>query len=526
MKQFIITVAVILLYSVSIGQVSIGSKIPDPSAILEVKSNNKGMLIPRMSASERTAILRPATGLLVFQTDGNSGFNYYSGTEWRFLPPAASTLGGIATDATTVTNVTSVTGTTNRITSTGGTAPKIDIATNYIGQNSITTLGTIASGSWNATVIPSTKGGAGAVSGILKANGAGVVSAAVKGTDFAAPISLTTTGSTGAASYNATTGVLNIPIYAGGTGASYTFSSPLSLSGTTVSLPVAGAVSDGYLSSADWNVFHAKLSTNVAASTYALINAPVFTGNVGGITKAMVGLGNVDNTNDLGKPISTAVQAALDLKLPLNATTSAIAEGEKLYFPGDRVRTTSLTGYVLKEAADLTEADDVVTAFGKLQGQIKSHSASTNSWSLFGNSNTDPTTHFIGTTDEKDLVFKVGNIPSGRIDYKNLNISLGKNSFFQNTTGTNNIAFGENALLNNFVGSNNIALGLNAMLENKSGSGSIAIGYNSLKNNLGLPGAEGNVAIGWNSMQSLLVARGNTAVGAILLSDMKLVLQI
>lgn len=42
---------------------------------------------------------------------------------------------------------------------------------------------------------------------------------------------------------------------------------------------------------------------------------PTFTGTVNGITKAMVGLGNVDNTTDLLKPISTATQTALDTKL-------------------------------------------------------------------------------------------------------------------------------------------------------------------------------------------------------------------
>jgi hypothetical protein len=49
----------------------------------------------------------------------------------------------------------------------------------------------------------------------------------------------------------------------------------------------------------------------------APINNPTFTGTVGGITKAMVGLGNVDNTSDANKPASSATQAALDLKAPL-----------------------------------------------------------------------------------------------------------------------------------------------------------------------------------------------------------------
>jgi hypothetical protein len=46
----------------------------------------------------------------------------------------------------------------------------------------------------------------------------------------------------------------------------------------------------------------------------APIESPTFTGTVGGITKSMVGLGNVDNTSDANKPISTATQTALDAK--------------------------------------------------------------------------------------------------------------------------------------------------------------------------------------------------------------------
>jgi hypothetical protein len=49
----------------------------------------------------------------------------------------------------------------------------------------------------------------------------------------------------------------------------------------------------------------------------APIANPTFTGTVAGITKSMVGLGNVDNTSDASKPISTATQTALDAKAPL-----------------------------------------------------------------------------------------------------------------------------------------------------------------------------------------------------------------
>jgi hypothetical protein len=53
----------------------------------------------------------------------------------------------------------------------------------------------------------------------------------------------------------------------------------------------------------------------------APIDSPTFTGTVAGITKAMVGLGNVDNTSDANKPVSSATQTALDLKANLSSPT-------------------------------------------------------------------------------------------------------------------------------------------------------------------------------------------------------------
>lgn len=55
-------------------------------------------------------------------------------------------------------------------------------------------------------------------------------------------------------------------------------------------------------------------ATQTALDLKAPIASPTFTGTVAGITKSMVGLGNVDNTSDANKPVSTATQTALDLK--------------------------------------------------------------------------------------------------------------------------------------------------------------------------------------------------------------------
>jgi hypothetical protein len=54
---------------------------PHPSAILDVKSINKGLLMPRLTTAQRNAVFNPATGLLVFDTD-EKAFYFYNGSQW------------------------------------------------------------------------------------------------------------------------------------------------------------------------------------------------------------------------------------------------------------------------------------------------------------------------------------------------------------------------------------------------------------------------------------------------------------
>jgi hypothetical protein len=77
--------------------------------------------------------------------------------------------------------------------------------------------------------------------------------------------------------------------------------------------------SSTYLTQA--NASSTYLTQANASSTYAPIASPTFTGTVGGITKLMVGLGNVDNTSDANKPVSTATQTALNAKLDSSGFT-------------------------------------------------------------------------------------------------------------------------------------------------------------------------------------------------------------
>ncbi|MEI6143611.1 MAG: hypothetical protein WCP85_30315, partial [Mariniphaga sp.] len=70
-------------YSQNIGINDTGSQ-PNNSAMLDVQSPNKGILIPRMTQTERNAITSPATGLMVFQTDGIKGYYFYE-TTWKLV---------------------------------------------------------------------------------------------------------------------------------------------------------------------------------------------------------------------------------------------------------------------------------------------------------------------------------------------------------------------------------------------------------------------------------------------------------
>lgn len=57
----------------------------DPSALLDVQSTSKGMLLPRLTEQQRTLIESPATGLLVYQSDAIEGFYFFDGTKWVLL---------------------------------------------------------------------------------------------------------------------------------------------------------------------------------------------------------------------------------------------------------------------------------------------------------------------------------------------------------------------------------------------------------------------------------------------------------
>jgi hypothetical protein len=114
MKKLSPLVLLLIATRVALGQgVGINTAMPHNSAMLDVVSTNKGVLIPRMTATQRGAINSPAEGLLVYQTNtlanAPKGFWYYDGATWRHL-----TTGGWLLTGNTGTNAgTNFVGTTD-----------------------------------------------------------------------------------------------------------------------------------------------------------------------------------------------------------------------------------------------------------------------------------------------------------------------------------------------------------------------------------------------------------------------------
>ncbi|VGO12915.1 hypothetical protein PDESU_01469 [Pontiella desulfatans] len=77
---------------------------PDASAMFEVASTNKGALFPRMTTAQREAILSPAVGLLVYDTDVDAFF-YRTGSGWEKISSSSDPVGSVTAFAGTTNNI-------------------------------------------------------------------------------------------------------------------------------------------------------------------------------------------------------------------------------------------------------------------------------------------------------------------------------------------------------------------------------------------------------------------------------------
>jgi len=111
-------------------------------------------------------------------------------------------------------------------------------------------------------------------------------------------------------------------------------------------------------------------TTNTQTLTNKTLTSPVINTPTG-ITKSDVGLGNVDNTSDANKPVSTAAQAALDLKAPLASPALTGTPTAPTAAAGTNTTQVATTAFVGQAVADLVgTAAEALNTLGELSDAL------------------------------------------------------------------------------------------------------------------------------------------------------------
>jgi hypothetical protein len=147
-----------------------------------------------------------------------------------------------------------------------------------------------------------------------------------------------------------------------------------------------------------------------ALNLKAPINSPTFTGTVSGITKVMVGLGAVDNTSDLDKPISTATQTALNAKQPLDADLTSIAALSNTF---GLLKKTANNSYTIDTNTYLTgiTSSDVTTALGYTPENVANKGVN-NGYASLGGDGKVPSSQLPSYVDDVIEVSSFGTLPT------------------------------------------------------------------------------------------------------------------
>ncbi|MEN9961509.1 MAG: hypothetical protein RL045_1763, partial [Bacteroidota bacterium] len=290
--------------------------------------------------------------------------------------------------------------------------------------------------------------------------------------------------------------------------------SALALKATVAALEAHMAIT------ADTNMLATKAAMT-DLNNFAPKASPTFTGTVSGIDKSMVGLGSVDNTSDAAKPISTATQAALDLKANGSNVSASLASKAPLISPAltgvptaptaapgtnsSQIATTAFTTAAIAVAtanASSGVADNSVTSIKIADGSIATADLANGS-----------------VTDAK-ITSVAGSKITGVIPVVNGGTGQTTVSGILSTLGlaSNNIAIGSQAGTPNQGGNaNTIAIGGGAARTNQ-GQSSIAIGYVSGDTNQGANSISigGNAAQGGQGAQAVAIgfAAGQNGQGA------------
>ncbi len=527
MKQIILIALLVSSTLFSIGQVSInqdGSE-ADPSSMLDVKSTDKGLLVPRMTSLQRDGILSPAAGLLVFDTD--------TGTFWYFHMPTQSwieinddTPDHRLSDADADTWIDTELRTDNDsiIFYTSGMERMTISHHGYINMNAqVSAVGFSGDGSGLINV-PGDDLGDHTATQNIETDGYWLTN---DGDDQG--VSIDTAGNVG---IGTDTPVSPLSLF-------NAYGDKISIWGQTKGGNRLGFGNQIRLFQMYTDRSEADIAFGYGRSESFTENMRIEgTGNVGIGTSSPGALLDVAGSiwqSGIGNSISIGIDAGP--ATPSNITHNVFVgfeagkettTGASNCGIGNRALSNNITGEyntaIGSNSLYQNEGGDYNTACGRRTLYLNTEgykNTATGGMALYFNE-----TGFRNTADGYKALYNnttgSGNTASGNGALLSnttgfSNVAYGNSALYSNTELSNLVAVGDSALYNNgtgasgmFEGKNNTALGSKAMFSNTTGSSNTAVGYNSLYSNIS---GYDNTAIGRYALEDNTTGSRNTATG-------------
>jgi hypothetical protein len=563
--KIIFTIAIVIYFTCfafSQGNVGINNdnSSPDASAMLDVKSTSKGLLIPRMTTVQKNLISSPANGLLVFDSDTNSFWFFNANTSsWVELKPDVplSAGPGISIAGATISNTgdinpaDDITTATNAGGDLSGTFSNLQIAANAVTSAEI--LDGSVSGSEiadNAVTNAKINDDAITHSKIMNnsISSAKIIDDAILSTDI-----MTGAVNTSDLADNAVTNtkIMNDAITSSkiqdhaitGTDIAVDAISGANIANDAINGAeiATGAVNTSEL--ADNAVTNEKISDNAVGNAEmadnaigsaeiqldAITSADIATGAVTSseILDGTVGTADLaDNTVTNAKMADNSIGSAEIINASVTAadmTSGAATIGQVLTASGAGAAAWS-TPSVQKAIADTDNdtkiqveknPDEDIIRFdigGYEKMALRSNSSGVSRIDLFNVSESTGVgaynLNYNQVTGTRNSAFGMYAMYGNTTGYDNT--ASGYKSLNANNTGYRNTALGSEALISHLSGYDNNAIGSRALYTNTTGNSNVADGASSLYNSTS---GSGNTAIGFRAQYNNTTGNNNTSIG-------------
>ena len=402
-----------------------------------------------------------------------------------------------------------------------GTLTGTTLASNII-SSSLTTLGTITSGTWSGTTIGSNVGGAGTVNGLLKANGSGVVSAALVGTDFQAPLTTTQLGvlsNTSGTNTGDQTITLTGDVTGTGTGSfATTVNSVGGVSSSTIaSLPTSVSANTASITTNISDIATLNTSLNDKAN----LNSPSFTGTPS-LPTGTTGITQTTGDNSTKLATTAFVTASITASSAGLSTIGAISGTSNA-----KGATISGTTELILTPADALNGGVITTGTQTFAGAKTFSNTATFNTDISVNGLTIGRS--IGTNNDLNIAFGTNALQS--VTTSNQSIGIGYNALQKLTSGYGNTSLGSGALPSITTGAYNVGIGMSSMyasltpnynvgvgnesLYGSNGNYNIGIGYKAVKMSSTVASNTGrnNIGVGYQTLFTLTSGINNTVIG-------------